>query len=416
MKRWPLTLIAACMSLTAPAAAQSRPAPSDAALVRDARRAFIVNKALGDAPLRHEADDFVIVADPRCAELVPLAASVLEQAHDDFRQWAASVAAPIVDSRSRHVVMLLFDNAAYRQAVRYAPAASVLLGSGFYDDHLRILYWFDQRRGRQMELESREAASDLSAVESFRKEIERARKAGRIPRLGLLGHRVPQRSLEECEAYAAWMEHKTHARQEWFKTPEAGVYPLLLRHEFAHQLFFEHGLMAQPVPAWLCEGTAMLLESMDRGSAVPRPGVNARRLNMLRTFLAQRGAIDTFNQARAELYPTDAIARNLALREMVHNNFITQDNPDAAGPLYYARFWAFTYYLACERPADLLSCLRACLEGQPPNQRDGPSTPGSRPVQSWVRLFESVFGDDYASLERDMAAFLVRVFNENDEA
>lgn len=80
--------------------------------------------------------------------------------------------------------------------------------------------------------------------------------------------------------------------------------------------------------------------------------------------------------------------------------------PDAYGGLYYARFWAFTYYLACERPEDLVACLRKCSQSQGPRDRA---------EQSWVRLFEGVFGDDYAALERDMAGFLIRMFNENDE-
>ncbi len=155
-------------------------------------------------------------------------------------------------------------------------------------------------------------------------------------------------------------------------------------HEATHQIAFNRGMHRRYAdnPVWLTEGMAMYFEAPDLNSRRGWSGigkVNAARLFRFREFLKTKREPDS-------------------IETLVSDNSRFADADSAIDA--YAEAWALTYFLIRTRIRDYSQYLRQISQKQPLRW----SKPDERLAE-----FESAFGSDLASLNREFLSFMSRL-------
>ncbi len=155
-------------------------------------------------------------------------------------------------------------------------------------------------------------------------------------------------------------------------------------HEATHQIAFNLGMHRRYAdnPVWLTEGMAMYFEAPDLSSRRGWSGigkVNAPRLFRFREFLKTKREPDS-------------------IETLVRDNSRFAD-PDSAIDAY-AEAWALTYFLIRTRIRDYSQYLQRISTRQPLRW--------SKPEER-LADFQSVFGNDFATLNREFLSFTSRL-------
>jgi hypothetical protein len=155
-------------------------------------------------------------------------------------------------------------------------------------------------------------------------------------------------------------------------------------HEATHQIAFNLGMHRRYAdnPVWLTEGMAMYFEAPDLSSRRGWSGigkVNAPRLFRFREFLKTKREPDS-------------------LETLVRDNSRFADADSAIDA--YAEAWALTYFLIRTRIRDYSKYLQLISQKQPLRW--------SKPEERLAE-FQSVFGNDFARLNREFLSFTSRL-------
>ncbi|HET9064127.1 MAG TPA: DUF1570 domain-containing protein, partial [Candidatus Binatia bacterium] len=207
---------------------------------------------------------------------------------------------------------------------------------------------------------------DVTAVDSDRVIVDygngRTREVGR----------------SELLAEIAGDERKLREAKEKLRQHVNGNNASTTIHECVHQLSFHMGLLRADAdtPHWLSEGIATLFESSLRGEVRDPGATNPERLA-------------TFRIARR----TD---RMIPLADLLASDgaFFSAAHPQA-----YAQSWVLTSFLLRERPAALRDYM-AVVRGR----RAEEGTTIDRAMR--LRDFRAAFGEDLASFERSLSAYV----------
>jgi len=155
-------------------------------------------------------------------------------------------------------------------------------------------------------------------------------------------------------------------------------------HEATHQIAFNRGMHRRYAdnPVWLTEGMAMYFEAPDLRSRRGWSGigkVNASRLFRFREFLKSKRQPDS-------------------IETLVKDNSRFGDADSAIDA--YAEAWALTYFLIRTRIRDYTQYLKLVSQNQPLDWDE----PEERLAE-----FQSVFGSDFAKLNRELLSFTRRL-------
>ena len=177
--------------------------------------------------------------------------------------------------------------------------------------------------------------------------------------------------------------HLESNRVTTFKIPNLERNIATIIHEATHQLAYNSGMQQRFAdnPMWVSEGLAMYFESPDfsnprgwRGIGLPNP-VNLERW---RRYLPNRP-----QESLATLIGDDQRFRNTATAE------------DA-----YAEAWALTYFLIKTQRADFVRYLQRLSECRPL---------ATKTRRERIEIFEEIFGEDLATIDRGLVAFIQKV-------
>lgn len=147
-----------------------------------------------------------------------------------------------------------------------------------------------------------------------------------------------------------------------------------LRHEAAHQLFYNSGLMmrGRDYPLWLSEGLATLFEPTGANGKIVFAAGNPFRLPTYRSA-RQRSAL-------------------LPLAELL--SYAPADGDEPGGvTTAYAQAWALATYLRHEKPGALAALVRAA----------------ANPAADWPALFRQHAGADLSALASAVDRFIERL-------
>jgi len=173
--------------------------------------------------------------------------------------------------------------------------------------------------------------------------------------------------------------------QRFLSHPSAYHNVMTVVHEGVHQVGFNTGMHPRyaPSPRWLLEGLALFHEVPDTNNRTIGwtlgPRVNSPRLEHLRRYL---------NRPHHES----------PIKKMLQEDDLFRRSETALD--YYALAWGLIYYLERQKPKALAAYLKI-LQAKTPRSNDN--------AEIRIRDFESAFGSDWNTFERDFVNYLRRL-------
>ena len=172
--------------------------------------------------------------------------------------------------------------------------------------------------------------------------------------------------------------------QRFLDHPRALNNVMTVIHEAVHQVGFNTGMHPRfaPNPVWLYEGLAILHEVPDtrhRSGWSPGPHVNRPRLEQLRRYLGKP-------------HQESPIKKMIQDDDLFRRQETALDN--------YALAWGVTYFLVRRRPSELAAYLKILQEK---------TSKSDDIAEIRIEEFESVFGSDWSTFDRDFVNFVNRL-------
>ncbi|MEM9587217.1 MAG: DUF1570 domain-containing protein [Planctomycetota bacterium] len=177
-----------------------------------------------------------------------------------------------------------------------------------------------------------------------------------------------------------------HLETNWvitFRVPNLERNVATLVHEATHQLAYNCGLQTRFAdnPMWVSEGLATYFEATD----VTKP-MQWRRI----------GLPNAVNLRRWKLYLPNRPQGSLAT--LISDDLRYRSSATAQDA--YAEGWALTYFLIKTRREKYVEYLRQLSEGKPLIERT---------KRERIEMFESVFGEPIAKIDRQLVAYINRI-------
>jgi hypothetical protein len=162
--------------------------------------------------------------------------------------------------------------------------------------------------------------------------------------------------------------------------PQAQRTVATIVHEATHQIAFNCGFQERyaDIPLWVSEGVAVYFETPDLSNSKGWGGiggVNRDRLVQFRQYLGKR--------------PSDSLATLVSNSQRFRNTATAADA--------YAEAWALNYYLLRRRSQEYHAYLQKLSQRKPlMNETD----------EARLSTFQTAFGQDLESLDRDFVAYM----------
>ena len=332
----------------------------------DAKRARPVDKAWveklsnllgGGFRLQHSAH-FTLLTD--CDEkIASLQAEALEDAYASFYREVPALGLRPMPPPGRLVCILFEKLDDCRDFLSRFENVTTTWGAGYYSWRTnRVAFYYD--RDNPAFKEVRQSLANLErSVADLRGEMDRLPADANVERT------VIRDRIKRLDTQRADMEKRLTEASRLATLAKT-------RHEAAHQLLFNSGLMfrGRDYPFWLSEGLAVNFELCDPQGHTGPKHANQYRLRSYR--FAREGG------------------RLLKLDDLLTSR--PQEGADAERVAeQYAQAWGLVHFLWNKRPEQLAGFMRQVQSESP---------------RDWMGLFQKHFGDDMAAMEGELRHYL----------